>query len=64
MGGFPFDCTSAKDIRPDKQNIDETKIEVAISNKTNVIDPVHYAGVGCEMDIIMGIAQQQKLLVI
>ena len=38
------------DIRPDTMNIDETKIEAAITEKTKVIVPVHYAGVACEMD--------------
>ncbi|MCM8855327.1 MAG: dTDP-4-amino-4,6-dideoxygalactose transaminase [Candidatus Thiodiazotropha sp.] len=52
------------DIRPDTLNIDETKIEEAISSKTKVIVPVHYAGVGCEMDVIMDIAQRHNLLVI
>ena len=41
------------DVRPDTMNIDETKIEAAITDKTKVIVPVHYAGVGCEMDTIM-----------
>ena len=41
------------DIRPDTMNIDETKIEAAITEKTKVICPVHYAGVACEMDTIM-----------
>lgn len=45
------------DIRPDTMNIDETKIEAAITSKTKVIVPVHYAGVACEMDIIMNIAK-------
>lgn len=52
------------DIRPDTLNIDETKIEEAITPKTKVIVPVHYAGVGCEMDTIMEIADKHKLLVI
>ena len=52
------------DIRPDTLNIDETKIEAAITEKTKVIVPVHYAGVGCEMDTIMDIAQRHDLLVI
>ena len=39
------------DIRPDTMNIDETKIEQAITGKTKAIVPVHYAGVGCEMDV-------------
>jgi len=52
------------DIRPDTLNIDETKIEEAISPKTKVIVPVHYAGVACEMDTIMAIAERYSLLVI
>lgn len=52
------------DIRPDTLNIDETKIEAAITPRTKVIVPVHYAGVGCEMDTIMEIAARHKLLVV
>lgn len=52
------------DIRPDTMNIDETKIEAAITNKTKAIVPVHYAGVSCEMDTIMDIAQRHNLYVI
>jgi dTDP-4-amino-4,6-dideoxygalactose transaminase len=52
------------DIRPDTMNIDETKIEAAITNKTRAIVPVHYAGVGCEMDIIMEIADRHSLFVV
>lgn len=52
------------DIRPDTMNIDETKIEAAITDKTKVIVPVHYAGVACEMDAIMEIARKHKLLVV
>lgn len=52
------------DIRPDTLNIDETKIEAAISRKTKAIVPVHYAGVACEMDVIMDIALRHNLLVI
>ena len=52
------------DIRPDTMNIDETKIETAITAKTKAIVPVHYAGVGCEMDAIMEIADQHGLIVI
>ena len=52
------------DIRPDTMNIDETKIEEAITDKTKVICPVHYAGVACEMDTIMDIAKRHKLLVV
>ena len=52
------------DIRPDTLNIDEKLIEKAITRKTKAIVPVHYAGVGCEMDVIMAIARRHKLLVI
>lgn len=52
------------DIRPDTLNIDETLIEAAITEKTRAIVPVHYAGVGCEMDAIMAIARKHDLLVI
>ncbi len=52
------------DIRPDTMNIDETKIEVAITDKTRVIVPVHYAGVACEMDTIMNIAKRHNLMVV
>ena len=52
------------DIRPDTLNIDETKIEDAITPRTKVVVPVHYAGVSCEMDIIMDIARRHNLLVI
>ena len=52
------------DIRPDTMNIDETKIEQAITDKTKVIVPVHYAGVGCEMDVIMEIADRHNLFVV
>ena len=52
------------DIRPDTMNIDETKIEAAVTNKTRAIVPVHYAGVSCEMDIIMKIALKHNLFVV
>ena len=52
------------DIRPDTLNIDETLIEAAITSRTKAIVPVHYAGVACEMDTIMNIAQRHNLLVI
>lgn len=52
------------DIRPDTMNIDENKIEAAITSKTKVIVPVHYAGVGCEMDTIMDIANRYNLFVV
>lgn len=52
------------DIRPDTQNIDESLIEDAITDKTKVIAPVHYAGVACEMDKILEIAKKHNLLVV
>ena len=52
------------DIRPDTMNIDETKIEDAITDKTKAIVPVHYAGVACEMDAIMDIAKRHDLKVV
>ena len=52
------------DIRPDTLNIDETRIEQAITSRTKAIVPVHYAGVGCDMDVIMEIARRHDLLVI
>jgi len=52
------------DIRPDTMNIDESKIEKAITSKTKVIVPVHYAGIACEMDIIMDIANKHNLFVV
>lgn len=52
------------DIRPDTMNIDEKLIEDAITDKTRAIVPVHYAGVGCEMDTIMDIAKRHNLVVV
>lgn len=52
------------DIRPDTMNIDETKIEEAVTPRTRAIVPVHYAGVSCEMDTIMDIARRHNLMVI
>lgn len=52
------------DIRPDTLNIDEILIEQAITPKTKAIVPVHYAGVGCEMDVIMDIAERHGLFVV
>lgn len=52
------------DIRPDTMNIDESKIEAAITEKTRVIVPVHYAGVGCDMDVIMALAEKYHLHVV
>lgn len=52
------------DIRPDTLNIDERLIEAAITPRTRAIFPVHYAGIGCEMDEIMAIARRHNLLVV
>lgn len=52
------------DIRPDTLNIDETRIEEAITPRTRAIVPVHYAGVACEMDTINTIAWRHRLMVI
>jgi len=52
------------DIRPDTLNLDEAHLESLISEKTRAIVPVHYAGVGCEMDAILGIARNRGLIVI
>jgi dTDP-4-amino-4,6-dideoxygalactose transaminase len=52
------------DIRPDTLNLDETLVEAAVTNRTRAIVPVHYAGVGCEMDTLQNIAQKHHLLLI
>ncbi|AYA09098.1 dTDP-4-amino-4,6-dideoxygalactose transaminase [Rahnella aquatilis] len=52
------------DVRPDTMNINETLIEAAITEKTKVIVPVHYAGVACEMDTIMALAEKHHLFVV
>jgi dTDP-4-amino-4,6-dideoxygalactose transaminase len=52
------------DVREDTLNLDETLVEAAVTPKTKAIVPVHYAGVGCEMDTLMDIAKRHKLLVI
>src|SRR5471030_3392629 len=52
------------DIRPDTMNMDEQLIEAAITRKTRAIVPVHYAGIACEMDTIMALAQRYELAVI
>jgi len=52
------------DIRPDTMNMDEKLIQPAITGKTKAIVPVHYAGISCEMDIIMGIAKKYNLYII
>ncbi len=52
------------DIRPDTLNLDETKLEALITPKTRAIVPVHYAGVGCEMDMILDIAHRHDVAVV
>ena len=52
------------DLRPDTMNLDEAKVERAITEKTRVIVPVHYAGVSCEMDAILDLAHRHHLLVV
>ena len=52
------------DVRADTQNIDETKIEAAITPRTRAICCVHYGGIACEMDAIMAIARRHSLLVV
>jgi dTDP-4-amino-4,6-dideoxygalactose transaminase len=59
-GARPVFC----DIRPDTLNLDETKLEGLITSRTKAIVPVHYAGVGCEMDAIMAIANRHGVAVI
>lgn len=59
-GGIPVFV----DIRPDTMNIDEKKIEAAITEKTKAIVAVHYAGVACEMDVIMNLAERYRLKVV
>ncbi|MDO9300116.1 MAG: dTDP-4-amino-4,6-dideoxygalactose transaminase [Anaerolineales bacterium] len=52
------------DVRPDTLNLDESKLEAAITPRTKAIVPVHYAGVGCEMDSIMDIARRHNIAVV
>lgn len=52
------------DIRPDTQNLDESLVEAAITERTRAIVPVHYAGVACEMDTLQSIANEHQLLLI
>lgn len=59
-GARPVFC----DIRPDTLNLDERRLEAAITPRTKVIVPVHYAGVGCEMDAILAIAGRHGIPVV
>src|SRR6188474_2971699 len=52
------------DIRADTLNLDESKLEAAITPRTRGIVPVHYAGVGCEMDTIMDVAHRHQIPVV
>jgi dTDP-4-amino-4,6-dideoxygalactose transaminase len=52
------------DIRPDTLNLDESKLEASLTPRTKAIVPVHYAGVGCEMDAIMEIAGSRNIPVV
>src|SRR5262245_14418305 len=52
------------DCRPDTLNIDENQIEGGITEHTRVIAPVHYAGVGCEMDTILDLARKYQLMIV
>ena len=52
------------DIRPDTLNLDETQLEHLITARTKAIVPVHYAGIGCEMDTIMAIAERHGIAVV
>ena len=52
------------DIRPDTLNLDETKLEALITDKTRAIVPVHYAGIGCEMDTVMDVATRHGIPVV
>jgi len=52
------------DVRSDTLNLDESKLEAAITPRTKAIVPVHYAGVGCEMDVIMDIARKHQIPVL
>lgn len=52
------------DVRPDTLNIDEEKIKSAVTDRTKVIVPVHYAGVACEMDTIMEVAKNNNIFVV
>jgi dTDP-4-amino-4,6-dideoxygalactose transaminase len=52
------------DVRPDTLNLDESALEAAITPRTKAIIPVHYAGVGCEMDTIMDLANRHRIAVV
>ncbi len=52
------------DVRPDTLNLDERLVETAVTAKTRAIAPVHYAGVGCQMDVLTDIAQKHNLAIV
>lgn len=52
------------DIRPDTLNLDESRLEAALTPRTKAVVPVHYAGVGCEMDVIMEVAARHNIAVV
>lgn len=52
------------DIRPDTLNLDESKLEAIITDKTRAIVPVHYGGVGCEMDVIVDLARRRNIAIV
>jgi dTDP-4-amino-4,6-dideoxygalactose transaminase len=52
------------DIRPDTLNVDESRMEAAITTRTKAVIPVHYAGIGCEMDTIMEVAARHNIAVV
>ena len=52
------------DIRPDTLNLDESKLAASVTPRTRAIVPVHYAGVGCEMDVIMALANSRRIAVV
>ena len=52
------------DVRADTLNLDESKLEALITPRTKVIAPVHYAGVGCEMDKITALAYQHGIAIV
>ncbi len=52
------------DVRPDTLNLDECRVEAAVTPRTRAIVPVHYAGVGCDMDVILEVARRHKLAIV
>ena len=52
------------DVRPDTLNLDETLLESRLTSRTRAILPVHYAGIGCDMDVITGVAEKHRIPVV